>query len=316
MTLTHPVFTLDKPNPNPTRITDAEWWIWLRCHELEPASLLGGLWGDFKNGFHRDGGTNPRTNYSVVDEVNRTGPWWRQYGAALDWTFPDAQRGDYRTINKYTSRLMASARDPKDPRLDLILFEFYGQSDTDRVVEGYNEYREELATSDASHLWHIHFSFLRSKCGDFWAMWALLTVLMGWSVAQWNASLTSTGGEAVKLFKWKGNYWISRNDGRDGRETVTGKLDANGNPDDIGALYDLFVKSYPGAATPGSEKNGWPTPDLSTVGGWTEERVNLVFGRPVKLGAPLEPSAGGGGGGLAAHTHDVPSTSSGPAVPE
>jgi hypothetical protein len=158
---------------------------------LEPLSRLGGILA-WKSGFHSTGKYNTENypgNYSIRDSVNRIGPWWWTKSSALDWTFLNAQAGNYVTIDKYTSRLMASALDSNDPRLDLILFEFYGQSDTDKAVEGYNEYREEYATSDSSHLWHIHLSFLRSQCGNFWGMWALLTVLMGWSVSRWRDSL-------------------------------------------------------------------------------------------------------------------------------
>lgn len=196
--LTRPYFYLDKPNPNPSQITDAEWWFWLRLKELEPDSELSGIYGD-KPGFHNTGDGNDPGNYSIADLVNRTGPWWRTYSSALDWTFRDAQRGIYTTIAHYTSRMMASARDAHDPRLDLILFEFYGQSDIDLQVEGYNEYREEFASSDDSHLWHIHLSFLRSKCGDYWAMWALLTVLMGWTVGRWKTSLLIGGHDVARM---------------------------------------------------------------------------------------------------------------------
>lgn len=198
MTLTKPDFKLDKPNPNPGQITDAEWWLWLRLRELEPKTQLGGILAN-KPGFHargqyhkdrgRDHGQGDRsTDYSIRDAVNRKGKWLT-HSSALDWTFPDAQAGRFGTIDKYTSRLLKSAMDAKDPRLDMILFEFYGQADSDRDVEGYNEFREEHATSDDSHLWHIHLSFLRSECDDMWGMWALLTVLLGWSVDQWRTSL-------------------------------------------------------------------------------------------------------------------------------
>jgi hypothetical protein len=186
-----PDFRLAQPNPNRQFVTDAEWWLWLQLRGLEPSSRLGGIYAD-KSGYHNTGNANEQGwpgNYSVRDAPDRRGPWWRTKASALDWTFPDAQRGDYRTISRYTSRLAASARNASDPRLDGVLREFFGQSDTDRQVEGWDERYEEAASSDSSHLWHIHFSFIRDRCGDFWAMWALLTVLMGWSVQQWRGSL-------------------------------------------------------------------------------------------------------------------------------
>lgn len=194
MTLTRPDFTLDQPNPNPANITDAEWWLWLRLKELEPKSQLGGILA-WKKGFHSTGQYNLDhypTNYSIRDAVNREGPWWRDKASAIDWTFPDAQGGSYVTIAKYTARVIASGRDGNDPRLDRVLYEVYGNADNDTTVEGWDEYHEESVSSDSSHLWHIHFSFFRSKCGDFWGMWALLTVLMGWTVSQWRATLPAT----------------------------------------------------------------------------------------------------------------------------
>jgi hypothetical protein len=217
MVLTHPDFTFTRPATLAKEITDAEWWLWLRLRELEPTSQLGGILA-WKSGFHSTGDYNQKKhpgNYSVRDAPNRTGPWWLWYASALDWTFPEAHGGDYGRISRYTRRLLASARDPGDPRLDLILYEFFGQADNDRVVEGFNEYREQDATSDPSHLFHLHFSFLRKACGDFWAMWALLTVLMGWSVAQWRASLPGAtppvetyakpGGELMYMIQVAGN---------------------------------------------------------------------------------------------------------------
>lgn len=188
--LTKPDFTLRQPNPAPGSIPDPVWWLWLTFDALHPDVRLGGIVAD-KPGFHSSGKKNAANwpqNYSIRDAVNRSGVGWEK-ASALDLTFPDAQGGDYRSIDKYTSRLMASALDAKDPRLDMILFEFYGQADSDKAVEGYNEYREDAVTSDSSHLWHIHLSFLRSKVGDWWGMWALYTVLAGWTVEQWRASL-------------------------------------------------------------------------------------------------------------------------------
>lgn len=196
--LTKPDFTLPSPNPRKDNTTDAVWW--LRCHLLTLASVSrdGGTYAN-KKGFHNkgkqvtDNGQGVRsTDYSIRDAVNRTGSWWRNYSSAFDWTFTDAQRGDYKTIDHFTSLLLKSALDPNDPRLDMVLFEFYGQADSDGEVEGYDEFHEKHVSSDPSHLWHLHFSFLRKACGDFWAMWALLTVLMGWDVRRWKDSLPET----------------------------------------------------------------------------------------------------------------------------
>jgi len=191
--LTKPDFKLDKPNPYSGTTTDQAWWLWLQCQKLEPKSKLGGFYAD-KSGFHNTGPNNKKKwpgNYSIRDKINQSGPGWTK-SSAFDWTFPDAQGGNFGTIDKYTSRLWKSSHDKNDPRLDMILFEFYGNKDEDRDVDGYNEYREENVTSDSSHLWHLHFSFIRSKLGDWWGMWALYTVLAGWTVAQWRASLPAT----------------------------------------------------------------------------------------------------------------------------
>lgn len=190
---TTPDFKLITPNPNPKLITDAEWWLWERCKELEPKSKLGGIYAN-KSGFHNTAETNAQRwpgNYSIRHERNRRAPG-NQKARAFDWTFPDAQAGNFVTIDRYTSRLLASALNPADPRLDLILFEFYGNADSDREVEGYNEAEERHVTSDDSHLWHLHESFWGDKCGDFWSMYALHTVHMGWSVLQWKNALPQT----------------------------------------------------------------------------------------------------------------------------
>lgn len=190
MTLTKPDFRLDRPNPNPSLITDATWWYWLRLQELEPTTKLGGIFAD-KSGFHNTAQANLKrwpSNYSVRNAADRRGPGLTK-ARALDWTFPDAQGGNFARIDKYTSRLVTSAHDPADPRLDLILVEFYGQADSDREVEGYNEREERAVSSDPSHLWHQHKSFIGEKVGDFWGFWALLTVDMGWDVARWRSTI-------------------------------------------------------------------------------------------------------------------------------
>lgn len=177
----------DPPNPNPSRVPDHLWWLWRRLRELEPSSELGGIFAD-KSGYHNTRDRNKQKwpgNYSIREAEDQGGPGDK--AAALDWTFPNAQRGDYSTIAKFTKRLLASGQDKNDPRLD-GLREFYGQSDSDSHVEGWDCRHLVDVTSDSSHLWHIHFSFDRDKLGTVAGrkvMENLLSVLSGELLSSW-----------------------------------------------------------------------------------------------------------------------------------
>lgn len=193
-----PDFTLPRPNPNPRRVTDALWWLVCMREALEPSvSENGGTYAR-KPGYHNIGAALPdhgpgdrRTDHSIRRAPDRTGPWWRSFTAAHDWTFRDAQHGDYTTITKYTRRLVKAMRDPDDTRPDHVYAYTLGQIDADRVVEGYNEYRDEAETSgDTTHNWHRHDSFRRNVVGSFAAMWKALTIDMGWTYAEWRRSVT------------------------------------------------------------------------------------------------------------------------------
>jgi hypothetical protein len=192
-----PTFDLPKPNPNPSRMTNALWWLVCMREALEPdLSDNGGTFAD-KPGSHNAGENLPdfgegdsRTDHSIRHEWNRTGPWWKKYTAAHDWTFRDAQQGKYSTINKYTKRRIAAMQDPNDLRPDKVVFYVLGNTDSDIQTEGYNEIKNAPETSgDNSHAWHIHDSFFRNIVGDFWAMWKSLTIDMGWTYAEWQRSV-------------------------------------------------------------------------------------------------------------------------------
>lgn len=230
-----PDFTLPTPNPNPNRITDALWWLVCMREALEPElSANGGTYGN-KPGSHNIGANlpdhgegDPRTDHSIRHAWNRSGPWWKTKTAAHDWTFRDAQRGDYRTINKYTRRMIAAMSDPDDLRPDQVVFYTLGNTDTDTVTEGYNELKNGPEYSgDTTHAWHRHDSFFRNIVGDFQAMWKVLTIDMGWTYAQWQQSiteeddmpLTKTDGELV----WKTDIIPNpafRPDSKDNKETT------------------------------------------------------------------------------------------------
>lgn len=188
-----PDFGVPRPNPNPERMTDALWWLVCMREALEPAlSENGGTYAN-KPGYHNVGANlpnhgegNAKTDHSIRRAPDRRGAWWRTKTSAHDWTFLDAQRGDYRTISKYTNRRLKAMRDPEDLRPDNVFAYTLGQADGDTVVEGYNEYRDEAETSaDKTHLWHIHDSFRRDIIGSYWALWRALTIDMGWTYNEW-----------------------------------------------------------------------------------------------------------------------------------
>jgi len=170
-------------NPNPARITAAMWWLWEELHTLEPTSQLGGIYAN-KPGYHNTRNANSTLNYSVVDAEDRGGPGDK--AAAIDWTFPEAQTSSYDRIMKYSGRLLNSGIDLDDPRMNGWR-EFYGQADKDTHVEGWDYRYVRAASSDPSHLWHIHLSEDRDKVESYDNKKNLLSVLRGETVEQWRS---------------------------------------------------------------------------------------------------------------------------------
>lgn len=166
-------------NPNPSRIPEPLWYLWEQLHLLEPDTQLGGIYAD-KAGYHNTRSANSSSNYSVKDAEDKGGP--SDKAAAIDWTFPEAQSGNYSRIDKYSSRLLASGKDPNDDRLNGWR-EFYGQADTDTGVEGWDFRYTRAVSSDSSHLWHIHLSCDRDKVTSYDNMDKLLSVLRGDNMA-------------------------------------------------------------------------------------------------------------------------------------
>jgi len=176
------VSTTGTGNPNPAYITDEMWWLWQQLQALEPSSQLGGIYAN-KPGYHNTRRQLPAWDYSVEDDPpDQGGPGDK--AAAIDWTFPNAQAGNYSTIALYTRRLMASAQDPADPRLDGWR-EFYGNLNDGGSVDGYDMRYGYAATSDSSHYWHIHLSENRDQATSLDNKKALLSVLSGESLARW-----------------------------------------------------------------------------------------------------------------------------------
>lgn len=185
-----------KATPYASYVTPEMDWLWQQLLALEPTTKLGGVYAN-KPGYHNIRNNLPSWDYSVCDQPpDGGGPGDK--AAAIDWTFPDAQGGNYTRIAKYTKRLLASAQDPNDPRLNGWR-EFYGQADDDSYVEGWDCRYGVPATSDSSHLWHIHISENRDQTTSKANKEALLSVLKGQSVDDWLGPDAIMGGDGAVL---------------------------------------------------------------------------------------------------------------------
>lgn len=250
-------------NPHPDHITAEMWWFVEELERLDPAdTVFAGAWGNFKPGYHCDYHTlvsTPawRNDYSIHladDKVGGTP--LEQYGAAVDWTSLSAQAGNYVKFKKYGARIRAAwvARDPRLKGWREVLC----QGDNDPTADGYDFVYWTQRTPDATHTWHMHFSCLRKYLRNLNVYKAMLSILRGETLAQWQG-----GEDMAKAFLFNG-YWIAqggvRNPIQDG--------------DDMAKVNVL----YPGSCFPGADKNGFPTPDLATLG-WSEDEVNRLLGR-------------------------------------
>lgn len=164
----------DPPNPWSGGIPDPIWWLSCRCVDLGGSNA--GIYAD-KPGFHNTVKNNQAkwpTNYSVnpAIPVLLLGP--HDKARAFDWMFPEAQTKNYVRINQYCARLLAASK-ARDPRL-AGLYEWFGTNDGANI--GWNLWRNQPSSSDDTHDWHIHFSFITA----YVLLWAVahgvLSVLM------------------------------------------------------------------------------------------------------------------------------------------
>lgn len=157
-----------------------------------PSAVLSGIVGDpqhqAEGGYHisREDQPDP-DDYSIQLAEDKEGP--NNTAAAVDMNHSPAE------MLLVTNRLLASAKDVNDPRLNYTR-EFYGTVNG-KSVQGWDTYYGRAATSDNSHLWHIHISFLRKYVNDPVAMAAVLSVIKGETVAQWQAG--GGNGEEMEL---------------------------------------------------------------------------------------------------------------------
>jgi hypothetical protein len=176
-------------NPNPTRIAAPLWRLWEAFRKYEPQAKLGGIYAD-KPGYHNCRANLPRSDYSVGEVANdRDGP--SQYASAIDITLNDAD------MMRYSTRLDAAMK-RRDPRLFIegqpVVREFIGTLNgsvvycymlTGGIPQGVGSDSGVDWGRDASHLWHIHLSFIQKFCDSWRAMSGVLSILKNENLKDW-----------------------------------------------------------------------------------------------------------------------------------
>lgn len=238
--------------------------------KLSPGSQNGGIYAP-KIGYHNTRKANAANwpgNYSIIDTTDKKGP--DDKSAGYDWTFPTAQGGNYAAISLFSKRLIASAKDLADPRLNNWR-EFYGQADTDLSVEGWDFRYGRAATSDSSHLWHIHLSESRAYVGSWENKLVMLSVLRGESLAEWL-------GDEVKIVKSKqtGLLWAVNGTSRYQFVSSAGLAAAKS----VFGISDAEIKTVDELAL--TDPNGGFGPDTRTFSATTD---------PAKVGSALAADA-------------------------
>lgn len=192
------------PALNNSNITPAQWYHYYRVAWLSSKIRGAGMYAP-KSGFHNTRKANIANwpgNYSYRSVQNQRGP--DDKTAAYDWSFADAQQSppDYTTIALYSRRLYDAGK-AHDPRLS-GWYEFYGNIDWDSQVEGINFASGNDASSDSTHLWHIHGSELREMVHDWINKDGFWSVLSGETLTAWFARIwfPDYGGVNLQRDTW------------------------------------------------------------------------------------------------------------------
>lgn len=168
-------------NPSPAFITDAMWMLWQQSVLVIPGVRLGGIYAD-KRGYHNTVLANKEKfpgNYSITLPLDLNGgPQDKARG--IDLTMSDVE------MRKRTFYLRQAARHPDDNRLGAVR-EFYG---TLNGTDVFGLIRDASgtwnpATSDLSHLWHIHMGIFTFYCASWKDLAPIISVLDGVTWEKW-----------------------------------------------------------------------------------------------------------------------------------
>lgn len=149
----------------------------LRSH-FQLSTNAVGVKGDNRHlkGYHRSRAWLLNSRYATNRSYSVTETDWNRtrgnsnWVCAIDITLPE------KTLIAVCKRLDVAVR---AGQLEKVA-EWYGNKDGDKRVDGYDNIENEIASSDSSHLWHLHISFIRGHANDNHAdVFAVLTG-QGW----------------------------------------------------------------------------------------------------------------------------------------
>lgn len=149
-----------------------------------------------KTGYHDSRENNPSGNYSVILPMDKLGP--ADGAAAIDINLNDAG------MKKFTKLLM-DGLDAKDPRLKAIK-EVIGTVDGRSVVRYTRDSSTSTprwASSDSSHLWHIHLSIFRKYINDPAALAGIVDFLNGDNTLDGGIMLPKYGDKNTSVGYWQ-----------------------------------------------------------------------------------------------------------------
>ena len=170
-----------------------------QIHAGIPAAINGGIVGDSAHdyGYHRGRNYVSADDYSVQLAEDQAGDGEAACGLDLSWSEASWQY----TV---TQRLLDAVN---DSRMHPVR-EFYGSVDGVHVV-GWDLPSDTPATSDDSHLWHVHLSILRKYSNDADALSGVAAVIVG--SGSTGPAPTPEEDDDMKAFLVRdgsGNYWV------------------------------------------------------------------------------------------------------------
>lgn len=172
-----------------TLATSAEKWLADEWEKIYATAVLSGIVGDLahkaRGGYHISRQDQPTDNYSVIRADDKPGNGPSDRAAAIDMTMSTAD------IIKCHTRLREIWKNrANDPRMKYINAwnGWDGQGDAGR----YDVVKGTVSTASSDHKWHIHLEIRRKYVNDMNAMRAILSMLKGESLAQFNG----TGSQA------------------------------------------------------------------------------------------------------------------------